>query len=88
MDIYTSTLFALILANVAIATYRFNDKEGRASLRTLISQISGLFRSQDHSQQGSKRLVLIFLPVYVLVMASDWMQVGYHFSLDSYDYLQ
>lgn len=85
MDIYTGTLVTLILANVALASYRLNDNEGRASLRELTSSVSGLFRGQAHDQQNSKGLALIFLPVYVLAMASDWMQVGYHISFNSPD---
>lgn len=85
MDTYTGTLVTLILANVALSSYRLNDNnEGRASLRELTSSVSGLFRGQAHDQQrNSKRLALIFLPVYALAMTSDWMQVGYHFSFDS-----
>ncbi|EFE43268.1 hypothetical protein TRV_01936 [Trichophyton verrucosum HKI 0517] len=81
MDIYTGTLVTLILANVALASYRINDNEGRASLRELTSSVSGLFRGQAHDRQNSKGLALIFLPVYVLAMASDWMQGPYFFPL-------
>lgn len=84
MDIYTGTLVTLTLANVALASFRLNDNEGRANLRELTSSVSGLFRDQAHDQQrNDKGLALIFLPVYVLAMASDWMQVGYRFSFNS-----
>ncbi|EZF12132.1 hypothetical protein H112_06761 [Trichophyton rubrum D6] len=83
MDTYTGTLVTLILANVALSSYRLNDNnEGRASLRELTSSVSGLFRGQAHDQQrNSKRLALIFLPVYALAMTSDWMQGPYFFPL-------
>ncbi|EGD96180.1 hypothetical protein TESG_03633 [Trichophyton tonsurans CBS 112818] len=82
MDIYTGTLVTLILANVALASFRLNDNEGRANLRELTSSVSGLFRDQAHDQQrNDKGLALVFLPVYVLAMASDWMQGPYFFPL-------
>ncbi|KDB23283.1 hypothetical protein H109_04804 [Trichophyton interdigitale MR816] len=82
MDIYTGTLVTLTLANVALASFRLNDNEGRANLRELTSSVSGLFRDQAHDQQrNDKGLALIFLPVYVLAMASDWMQGPYFFPL-------
>lgn len=76
MDIYAGTLFTLILANVGLASYRLNGSEGRINLRNIISNIHGLFSRRNESRPNDTGLVLTFLPVYVLVMASDWMQVG------------
>ncbi|EFR02219.1 major facilitator superfamily transporter domain-containing protein 5 [Nannizzia gypsea CBS 118893] len=80
-DIYTGTLSTLILANVALASYRLNNNEGRASLQGLAGSVAGLFRDQTSGPQDNKGLVLTFLPVYVLVVASDWMQGPYFFPL-------
>lgn len=87
MDFYVASLMALILANGALAYQNAVDRSGGrsgkgtererdngvASLRRSVGNITKLFGGLRGGHEIS--LKYIFLPVYVLVMASDWLQV-------------
>ena len=80
MDFYTITLTGLVLANAGLL-YRSHrhQKSGGSILtsfgRTLRNVVSLFGISRGKTELG---LEYTFLPVYVLVIASDWLQVRWN----------
>ena len=77
MDLYTITLTGLVLANAGLL-YRphRHGKSGHVALTSFGRAISNVVKLLGISRdKADLSLEYIFLPVYVLVIASDWLQV-------------
>ena len=77
MDFYALTLTGLMLANAGLL-YRphWRGKSGDATLKNFNHALRIIVRLLGISRGKSPlSLEYAFLPVYVLVIASDWLQV-------------
>ena len=65
--------FAVLVAGCALTAFR-QHRHNEAPAR--LDEESELRAKTDEAEAAAKHFKWIFLPVYLLVMGSDWLQVG------------
>ena len=73
MNLYASSLATLVVANVGLAYYSRRGRHGSAGLSSFNVEITRVFGNS--SGQTVANFKYTFFLVYVLVVASDWLQV-------------